>query len=488
MSNHPLVGSFNNNLAYPYARPVALRRSVCAQRKHRTDSVFLCEVHMSTASTSPGQQDQPAAAADNGPGHDSGHDSGEDNGRFAWLRALGPRGRRAFAGAFGGYALDSYDFQVLPLSLVAITAYFGLTTGQSGLLTTVTLVVSAVGGAAAGILADRIGRVRTLVITVVTYAVFTVACGFAPDYGTLLVFRALQGLGFGGEWAAGAILVAEYSSAKHRGRTVAFIQSSWAVGWALAVLVYTLVFRYIDQDLAWRVLFWTGALPALLVMYLRRNVQDAPGTDERRRESRATGSFTAIFRGGLGRTTLFAALLATGVQGGYYTLATWIPSFLKNDRGLSIVGTGGYLAFLISGAFAGYVTGGHLTDRLGRKRTIALFAALSAVCVVAYTNIPEGADTVVLVLGFPLGFCTSAIFSGFGSFLSELYPTALRGTGQGFTYNSGRAVGAFFPTLVGFLAESWGVGGALVFGAVGYAIAVLALFGLPETRGRELPA
>ncbi|KUH39630.1 MULTISPECIES: MFS transporter [Streptomyces] len=405
---------------------------------------------------------------------------------FAWLRALGPRGRRAFAGAFGGYALDSYDFFTLPLSMVAIAAYFGLDSGQTGLLTTVTLVVSAVGGALAGILADRIGRVRALMITVMTYAVFTVACGFATDYGTLLVFRALQGLGFGGEWAVGAILVAEYASARHRGRTLGGVQSAWAAGWALAVVVYTLVFHFLDPDTAWRVMFWTGALPALLVVYVRRNVRDAPEAERIRRASARRGSFAEIFRSRLGRTTLFAVLLSTGVQGGYYTLATWVPTYLKTERGLTVVGTGGYLAFLISGAFIGYLTGGYLTDRLGRKRNIALFAVLSAVCIVAYTNIPAGADGLVLVLGFPLGFCMSAIFSGFGSFLAELYPTSVRGTGQGFTYNTGRAVGAFFPTLVGFLAGSWGVGGALVFGAVGYGIAVLALLGLPETRGREL--
>ncbi|MET9432331.1 MFS transporter [Streptomyces sp. NPDC003036] len=410
----------------------------------------------------------------------------EDTGAFAWLRALGPRGRRAFGGAFGGYALDSYDFFTLPLSMVAISAYFSLTSGQTGLLTTVTLVVSALGGVLAGILADRIGRVKALMITVVTYALFTVLCGFAPNYETLLVFRALQGVGFGGEWAVGAILVAEYASAKHRGRTLGGIQSAWAAGWALAVIVYTLVFHFLDPDTAWRVMFWTGALPALLVIWIRRNVEDAPHVAQVREASRERGSFTAIFRAGLLRTTLFAMLLSTGVQGGYYTLATWVPTYLKDDRGLTVIGTGGYLTFLISGAFLGYLTGGYLTDRLGRKRNIVIFAVLSALCILAYTNIPSGADGLLLVLGFPLGFCMSAIFSGFGSFLAELYPTAVRGTGQGFTYNTGRAVGAFFPTLVGFLADSWGVGGALVFGAVGYGIAVLALLGLPETRGREL--
>jgi MFS family permease len=198
-------------------------------------------------------------------------------------------------------------------------------------------------------------------------------------------------------------------------------------------------------------------------------------------------SYTAIWRGGLARTTAFAALLATGVQGGYYTLATWLPSYLKKDRGLTVVGTGGYLTFLITGAFCGYLTGGLLTDRIGRKRTFVLFAALSAVLLVAYTRIPAGADGLVLVLGFPLGFSASAIFSGFGSFLAELYPVAVRGTGQGFTYNFGRGVGAFFPATVGFLAGTGlGIGGAMVFGAAGYALAVLALLGLPETRGREL--
>lgn len=328
-------------------------------------------------------------------------------GAFGWLRALGPQGRRAFGGAFGGYGLDSYDYFTLPLSMVALAAYFGLDSGQTGLFTTVTLVVSAVGGAVAGVVADRIGRVKALMITVITYAVFTVACGFAPNYETLLVFRALQGLGFGGEWAVGAVLVAEYASPRNRGRTLGAVQSAWAVGWGLAVAVYTLVFQLLDDDLAWRVMFWTGALPALLVVWVRREVRDAPEAAAARERSAEKGSFAAIFRPGtaeapgLLRTTFFAVLLSTGVQGGYYTLATWVPTYLKTERGLSVVGTGGYLTLLISGAFLGYLTGGLLTDRLGRKRNILLFAILSAACVLAYANIPSGANTLLLVLGFP---------------------------------------------------------------------------------------
>lgn len=401
---------------------------------------------------------------------------------FDWFRTLGKRGRRAFLGAFGGYGLDSYDYQTLPLGLAAITAFFGISSGEAGLLSTTTLVVSAVGGVGAGILADRIGRVRTLQITIAMYTIFTVLCGFAPNFETLLIFRALQGLGFGGEWAAGAALVAEYSQARYRGRTVAFVQSAWAVGWGLSVIVYTVVFSFASDDVAWRIMFWTGVIPALLVLWVRRSVQDAPRAEERRVTEHTRGSFGKIFQAGLLRTTIFASLLATGVQGGYYAINTWLPTYLKKTRELTVIGTGGYLVFLISGAFAGYVCGGYLTDLLGRKKTFMTFALLSAALIVAYTQIPKGANGLILVLGFPLGFSMSAIFSGFGAFLAELYPTALRGTGQGFTYNFGRAVGAIFPTIVGYL----GVGGAIVFGAIGYGIAVLALLGLPETRGIEL--
>ncbi|KZM73042.1 MFS transporter [Nocardia terpenica] len=404
-----------------------------------------------------------------------------------WFRTLSAPGRRAFAGAFGGYGLDSYDFQVLPLALGAIGSYFALSTGQSGLLTTVTLVVSAVGGAAAGVLADRIGRVRTLQLTIAVYAVFTVLCGLAWNFETLLLFRALQGLGFGGEWAAGAILVAEYARPEYRGRAVAWVQSAWAVGWGLAVCVYTVVFQLFDERVAWRVLFFTGALPAVLIVWVRRSVTDAAVVTRSPGDTAGRGGFRGIFAQDLWRTTVFAAIMATGVQGGYYTLATWLPTYLKKSRHLTVVGTGGYLVFLIGGAFCGYIAGGILTDRLGRKRNIQLFAMLSVVFMIAYTQVPQGADTLVLVLGFPLGFSTSAIFSGFGSYLAELFPTRYRGTGQGFTYNFGRGVGAVFPTAVGYLASTTlGMAGAMLFGALGYAVAVLALLGLPETRGRAL--
>lgn len=407
--------------------------------------------------------------------------------RLAWYRELPPKGKRAFTGAFLGFGLDSYDFWVFSLSLAAIGTTFGLTNPEKGWLSTTTLLFSALGGVIAGVLCDKIGRTRTLMLTIITFAVFTALCGLAPNYETLLVLRALQGIGFGGEWATGAILVAEYASTRGRGRAVAVIQSSWAVGWLAAVLVYVLVFNIYDDRTAWRVLFFTGLLPALAVIYVRRKVVDSPHYLERR-ELAARGSLKAIFQSDLLRTTVFAALLATGCQGGYYTIATWLPNFLKNNRGLPTVGVGGYLYFLIVGAFLGYLTGGYLTDKIGRKNGFRIFAIASGILLVLYTQLPKGAGTAVMFLGLPLGFTASAIFSGFGSFLAELYPSRARGAGQSFTYNFGRAMGAFFPTIIGYLAASsrFGVGGAMAFGAFAYLLAFLATFGLPETRGNEL--
>ncbi|WP_026423797.1 MFS transporter [Actinokineospora inagensis] len=399
-----------------------------------------------------------------------------------WWRDLPRPGRKAVVGAFLGYGLDSYDFWVLPLGLPAIAATFGLNTGQTGLLSTMTLLFSAAGGVIAGVLADRLGRVRTLMITVVAYALCTALCGLAPDYGTLLVLRALQGLGFGGEWATGAVLVAEYVGAAGRGRAVSVVQSAWAVGWGAAALVSTAVFSLTEPTTGWRILFLTGALPALLLVYLRKGIEDAPAFSA----ERARGSLHAIFRRDLLRHTVFASALATGVQGGYYTLATWLPSYLHKDRGLPALNAGGYLGFLVVGAFLGYLVGGHLADRFGRKNTFRLFAVLSAALLLLYTELPGSAGSYVMYLGLPLGFCASAIFSGFGAYLSELYPGEARGTGPGFTYNIGRAVGAFFPAFVGFFAVHYGIGGAMAFGAVAYALAFTALFWLPETRGREL--
>ena len=425
---------------------------------------------------------------------------------FDWYRTLPEQAVHAFWAAFMGWALDAFDFQVFSLALTAIAATFALSKGQSGLIATVTLVVSAIGGVMAGTLADRIGRVRTLMVTIAVYAIFTFLSGLAPNYGLLLTFRALQGLGFGGEWAAGAILVAEVANPVQRGRVLGMVQSAWAIGWGLAVVMYTIIFSLVPPELGWRILFMLGILPALLILYVRKSVRE-PEVYAKTREAeeqetseavqRGTlsggqvtreSSLLQIFRRDLIGTTAAASLLSIGAQGGYYSIFTWLPTFLKDSRHLTIVNTGAYLATVIIGSFLGYVVSGYINDWIGRRATFVLFAISSAALIVLYTQIPVGANVLLLVLGVPLGFFASGIFSGFGSYLAELYPSRARGAGQGFVYNFGRAVGAFFPAIVGFLSVSIGLAGAVAFGALAYGLCLLALIFLPETKGKAFVA
>jgi MFS family permease len=403
----------------------------------------------------------------------------------SWFAALGVKGRTAFRAAFAGYMLDAFDLIVLTLSLSAIGTTFSVGTGATGALSTVTLSASAIGGILGGVLADRIGRARTLMLTVAVYSVFTFLSGLASSYGMLMVFRVFQGIGFGGEWGVGAVLVAELVRPESRGKARGWIQSSWAVGWAIAVVAYLITFSVFAETTAWRVLMCLGILPGLLIVYIRRRVED-PEIHQQSRARAARASLGTILSGPLLRTTVFASILATGIQGGYYAMFTWIPTYLKTSRDLSVVGTSGYLFVVIAGSFLGYLTAGFVHDRIGRKRAFALFAAAAGASLVLYFLIPKGANTVLIWVGFPLGFFASGCFSGFGSYLSELFPTHVRGTGGGFCYNVGRGIGALFPLVIGVLADAVGLGGAVAFGVFGYVLAIAALFGLPETHGATL--
>ncbi|MDA0174080.1 MFS transporter [Solirubrobacter taibaiensis] len=404
--------------------------------------------------------------------------------REGWFSALGVKGRRAFRAAYAGYMLDAFDLIVLTLSLSAIGATFSVGTGATGALSTVTLSASAIGGVLGGVLADRIGRARTLMLSVGVYSLFTFLSGLATSYEMLMVFRVFQGIGFGAEWGVGAVLVAELVRPESRGKALGVIQSAWATGWALAVIAYLIAFELFAEGTAWRVLMCLGILPAVLILYVRSRVEDPQVFREAKKPD--VVPLKQILSGPLLKTTLAASLLATGIQGGYYAMFTWIPTYLKTERDLTVVGTSGYLFVVIAGAFCGYLTAGFVHDLIGRRKAFALFALLAGTSLVAYFAVPTGSNTALLIVGFPLGFFASGCFSGFGSYLAELFPTHARATGGGFCYNVGRGIGALFPGIIGFLAAAVGLGGAIAFGVFGYVLALAALLVLPETAGRDI--
>jgi MFS family permease len=406
---------------------------------------------------------------------------------LAWFSELNQRERRTMIACFGGWSLDALDVNLFSFIIPSLLVLWQITKAQAGVLATVTLVVSAFGGWFAGALADRYGRVRVLQVTVAWYAVFTFLCGFANDFYTLFTFRALQGFGFGGEWAAGAVLMGEVIRDRYRGRAVGMVQTGWSVGWGAAALLYTLFFAIWPETVAWRAMFWIGLAPALLVFWIRRYVEE-PNPEARRAAAKTVGVshlFAAMKQPHLWLTVRLSIML-TGAQGGGWAVGTFLPTYLKTERGLSSVGTGSYLFILILGAFFGFVSGAYFADLLGRKRTFMISGVGSIVLVLVYIFAPLS-NGWILPVGFLLGYIDLMKWSPMGSFMTELFPNSVRGVGQGFCYNVGRGLGALFPTAVGLMADRLGLGIAIaVFGVSGLVLMILALTTLPETKGRAL--
>lgn len=403
-----------------------------------------------------------------------------------FYRLMAAGGRRTFWACSAGWALDGMDFMLFPLVIGTLATALSTDLKTLGGIVTVTVLCSALGGWLAGLLSDRVGRVRTMQMTVALFSLGSLLSAFAQDTTQLLICRIILGLGFGGEAAVAAVTLSETVSSTYRGRAIGFYQSAYAVGWGLAVLVQALTFSLLDAAVAWRIMFGIGALPALLVFFLRRAVEEPAVARAGRERGRST--VAQIFARPNLRSTILGSFLTIGAQGGFYALMTWVPQFLRGERQISILASSPYLAVLIVGCFVGYVSGGFLSDRVGRRYVLLFFSAAAACTVYAYTHLPLS-NGVVIVLGFPLGFFACGYYGPLMSVLNELYPTAIRGSGVGFTYNAGRAVGGLFPFLVGAVTATMPLSSAIsLFAVASYGIVFLTALVLRETKGLEFAA
>jgi MFS family permease len=406
---------------------------------------------------------------------------------MSWLSELTSLERRTLGICFGGWTLDQFDAQIFSFLVPTIIGLWGISPAQAGLLGTVTLLISALGGWIAGAFADRYGRVVVLQVTIVWFALFTFLCGFTQNFQQLFICRALQGLGFGGEWGVGAVLMGEVIRDHYRGRAVGLLQSGASVGWGLAGIAYLALFAFVPEFLAWRILFWMGVLPALLVFWVRRYIPEP-----KRHRPLAAGNTVehmfAVLRRPYLSMTVRVSLMVVGAQGGFYALNFWLPTYLRTVRNISSVGAGSYVLVTIAGAFCGFLSGAFLGDAIGRKPTFLLSAAASLGMTIVYLFGPLN-NFWILPAGFVLGVVSLMMFAPMGAFMTELYPTAVRATGQGFCYNAGRGVGSLFPALVGLLTTQLGLGKAIgAFTIAAYALMLGTLLLLPETKGRDLAA
>jgi MFS family permease len=396
---------------------------------------------------------------------------------------VGTQRRRAFIASGLGWALDGFDWTMFAFALPAATAALGMSASDGPFILACSLVASAFGGLVGGTLADRFGRVRVLTYVIFGYALFTALTATAQNTGQFLFWRILEGFAFGSEWAVGAALLAEYAIPAHRGRTMGFLQSTYAIGWALSNAAYLILFSLLADDVAWRWLFAVGILPAIAAFFIRLTVKDRVKTGA----ARTPISLPLLFGRDIRRTSILATLFGVGGQGTYYSVFIFLPSFLSEERHQSVVGTATYVWIVIVGSFVGYVLAGYIHDALGRRKAFTLYFVGSAASIAAFVLIPISGSSTTYFVSFLLGFFASGQAAGYGSFLAELFPSAMRGAGQGLAYNVGRGLAALGPGFIGITTGAIGLGTSImIVGFCACALAIACVWMLPETRGKVI--
>jgi MFS family permease len=410
---------------------------------------------------------------------------------FTWYREADRKTRRIFWTCSAGWAMDMADGVVYSYLIPVLVMALGMTLAEAGFISSANYFAAALGGWVGGWLCDRYGRARVLQLTILWFSFFSFLSGFAQNYEQMLTIRVLQGLGFGAEWAVGAVLLGEVINPKHRGKALGTVHSGAAIGSGIAAILAGPVASLFDPDLGWRIVFWSGIAPALLIFLVRKDSDDSEIYRQAAARAKETGkrpTIAAIFAPGILRMTVLASLLSLGVQGAAYSISNYLTAFLSLERGLSMAIAGTLVMVNSAGGFFGFLTNAYLSDVVGRRNVFRLFGTGFVITATIYLFAPLGDSIALLALcGFIYGFFQFGMYASFGPFFTELFPTEVRGTGQAFAYNFGRAGSAFFIMLVPLVALSMALSTAMLLVAVGgVAILLVATMLLPETAGRDL--
>jgi MFS family permease len=403
---------------------------------------------------------------------------------FAWPQNISPAERKSLIAGGLGWMLDAMDVMLYSFVLAYLMGEFGMSKSTGGLLNSLTLGASAIGGFLFGVLADRIGRTRALMGSILVYSIASAACGFSHSIEQLAAFRLLLGLGMGGEWSTGAALIAETWRAEHRGKALGLMQSTYAIGEAVAAVVVLLVFPHFG----WRAVFFVGVLPALLVLWIYKGVPE-PELWKNRPKEKKSGVLQKLLQKDVFRNGLLATTMNACGMFGYWGLFTWIPSYLslpvsKGGRGLSlVVGTTFYLV-LSPGKWLGYASFGFFADAFGRRKPYFTYLLVAAILVPLYGIIRS--PLFLMLLGPFVAFFGTGFFSGYAAIASELFPGEIRAAAMGLSYNLGRGLSAVAPFAVGAMATQFGFLPAFFLLAGAFLVAAFLALLLPETRGREL--
>ena len=410
---------------------------------------------------------------------------------FTWYREADRKTRRIFWTCSAGWAMDMADSVIYSYLIPLLMTALGMTLVQAGFISSANFFAAALGGWIGGWLCDRFGRARILQLTILWFSAFSFISGFAQNYEQLLVIRVVQGLGFGAEWAVGAVLLGEVIDPKHRGKALGTVHSGAAIGSGIAAVLAGPVASAFAPDWGWRIVFWSGIIPALLIFLVRRDADDSEIFKRARERADTAGkhhSLGAIFHPRVLRITAPAAVLSLGVQGAAYSISNYLTPFLTGERGLTQANAGWVVTCLSAGGFFGFITNAYVSDWVGRRNVFRLFGIGFVILSLTFVLTTAGASITLLALvAFCYGFFQFGMYASFGAYFTELFPTELRGAGQAFAYNFGRAGSAFFVMFVPLVALSTGLSAAMgIMGAIGIGVVVLSILFLPETAGREL--
>ena len=405
--------------------------------------------------------------------------------------------RRTLIAAGLGWMLDAFDVMLYALVLTHIMRDLGMSKATAGGLGTLTLLASGIGGVSFGFIADHIGRKRGLMLSILTYSICSFASGLATSVAMLAAFRFILGLGMGGEWNTGATLVAETWPTELRAKAISIVQSSWAIGYALAALVAGIVLHYAN----WRMVFFVGILPALVILWIRKDVPESEMWLERHRMAKEpptsiaqdrsnNAGFARIFQPPFAKYTF--ALLFVNFFGmfAWWGLFTWMPPYLslpveQGGRGFGVMGTTTLMVVLnLFGMFPGYASFGWVADYLGRRKSFLVYTFMASLLVALYATVRQ--PWLLLVVGTVVAFFGTGFFSGSGIIGSEIFPTQVRARALGFTYNGARAMSSIAPLVIGRVGETKGLSWAFYLCAVSFFLATLVATQLPETKGKQL--
>ena len=404
---------------------------------------------------------------------------------FDWPQHVTDAERRSLVAGGLGWMLDAMDVMLYSLVLAHLMRDLGMDKATAGLLNSLTLLASAIGGLFFGFLADRVGRTRALMVSILVYSLASGACGLSTTIVQLAIFRFILGLGMGGEWTTGAALIAETWPAEHRGKALGLMQSTWAIGEMIAAGVVALVL----PSFGWRAVFFVGVLPALLVLWIRREVPES-AIWLRQQESGSSGSLRLLWqRKDLRRNGLLATAMNACAMFGYWGLFTWIPGYLalpeaQGGRGLGLTASLTWVLFMAPGKWLGYTLFGFAADAFGRRKSYVVYLLVAAALVPVFGS--THSLTWLLVLGPFVGFFGTGFFSGFSAIAAELFPTEVRATAMGLSYNIGRGFSALAPFVVGFVAMKYSFFAAFLILAFAFLLAAALALLLPETKGKEL--